>query len=184
MTIKVIGVEEIKIARLVPFPGNARRGNVSAIMDSVREFGQYRPLVCRRREGYPHMVLAGNHTLQALAGLGRQTARVELIECSDAEAGKINVADNRTADLATFDLAALAVQLESFGDDLAGTAFTAADVSKIRFGGMPEGGDADTGDDGADIYGIVVELDSEDEQAEWLGKLSAEGLRVRALMQL
>ena len=181
--IKVIGVEELEIARLVPLPGNARRGNVSVIMDSIREFGQYRPLVCRQREGYPPMVLAGNHTLQALAGLRYETARVELIECSDTEASRINVSDNRTGDLATWDDSALAAQLESFGGDYSGIGFDMAAAEKIMFGGMPSPGDAETGDDGDGSWGVVIECDTEDEQAYLLEEMTGRGLKVRALIQ-
>ena len=179
--IKVIGVQELPVDEVVPYPGNARRGNVAVIMDSVREFGQYRPLVCRARDGKPPMVLAGNHTLMALAGLGQETARCELIECSDDEARRINIADNRTADLATWDDTALAAQLASFGDDFAGTGFTAADASKIMYGAAT-GADDDAADDG-EMWGVIAECDDEQAQAELLARLDGEGFKVRALIR-
>ena len=55
-------VERIKLGDLRPLPGNARRGDVDAIVDSLRRNGQFRPLVVQRSTGY---VLGGNHTLQA-----------------------------------------------------------------------------------------------------------------------
>jgi ParB-like chromosome segregation protein Spo0J len=153
-------------------------------MDSIRQFGQYKPLVCRAREGKPPMVVAGNHTLMALAATGHATARVELIQCSDDEAKRINIADNRTADLATWDETALAAQLESFGDDYSGIGFTPEQAAKVMYGSMPEPGDADTsGDDGAGSWGVVVEVDTEAEQADLLTRLVGEGFKVRALIQ-
>jgi hypothetical protein len=183
VTVRYIGTREVPIDELVTYPGNPRRGSVPVIAESLGQLGQYRSVIVRQREGKPLMILAGNHTVQAIASNRETVARVEVIECSDDEAKRINVVDNRSAELATWDGAALAAMLTQFNDDYLATGFTAADAQKVMFGGMPEPGDADTGDDGADGWGIVIELDTEEEQAEWLGKLAGEGLRVRALIQ-
>jgi ParB-like nuclease domain len=179
--IKVLGVEEIEIDCLVPYPQNARRGNVGVIMDSIREFGQYGPLVCRAREHKPPMVLAGNHTLKALAGLGHQTARVELIECSDDEAKRIVIADNRTGDLATWDEVALAAQLESFGDDFAGTGFTLVDAEKLLFGSA--GRDEREVPEDEPAWQILIDCTDEEHQAELLTRFAEEGLACRPLIR-
>ena len=183
MTITVIGTEEAEIDTLVSYPGNARRGSLRVVRESIAALGQYRPLVVRRRDGKPDMILCGHTTRDALVAEGHATARIDVLTCSDDEARRINLIDNRSQELASWDTEALTAQLETFGDDYTATGFSVADAQKVMFGGMPEPGDADTEDDGADGWGIVIELDSEDEQAEWLGKLAGEGLRVRALMQ-
>lgn len=183
MTVRYIGTREVPIDELVTFPGNPRRGSVPVIAESLGQLGQYRSVIVRERPGKPLMILAGNHTVQAIASNRESTARVEVIECSDDEAARINIVDNRSQELATWDGAALAAMLTQFDDDYLATGFTAADASKLIYGAMPEGGDADTAEDGKAQWGIVIELDSEAEQAEWLGKLAAEGLRVRALIQ-
>lgn len=179
----MIGTEVAEIDTLVSYPGNARRGSLRVVRESIEALGQYRPLVVRRRDSKPDMILCGHTTRDALVACGYTTARIDVLTCSDDEARRVNLIDNRSQELASWDSEALTAQLATFGDDFTATGFSLADAQKVMFGGMPEPGDADTGDDGADGWGIVVELDSEAEQAQWLAKLAGEGLRVRALMQ-
>jgi ParB-like chromosome segregation protein Spo0J len=184
MTVKILGTEEIAIDELCGFPGNSRRSALPQIRESVEAHGQYRSLVVRRRTGKPDQILCGHGTRDALWAAGHTVARCELVECSDVEASKINVADNKIGDLGAWDTAALVAQLESFGDDFSGTGFSLEDAEKLFRGGMPEPGDADTGDDdGAGQWGVVVEVESEAEQADLLTRLVGEGFKVRALIQ-
>lgn len=111
----------IHVDSLMPFPGNARRGNVELLADSLSRYGQYRPLVVQR-QGL--RVLAGNHTLEAAMRLGWTHVDVGLIDCDDETAARINLLDNRSNDLAGYDTAALAAQLSAL-DDLAGTGWDA-----------------------------------------------------------
>jgi ParB-like chromosome segregation protein Spo0J len=184
MTVKVIGVEEIVIDELVGYPGNSRRGALPVVRESIETLGQYRPLVVRQRPGKPRMILCGNTTKDALVAAGYSSARCEVIECDDGEAARINLIDNRSQELATWDTAALTAQLESFGGDFSATGFSLADAEKLFRGGMPEPGDADTeDDDGEGRWGVVVEVDTEAEQADLLARLMAEGFKVSALIQ-
>lgn len=119
---------DIPLDELTPFPGNAKRGDVDVIRESLRRNGQYRSLVVREVEHGPLVVLAGNHTLQALAGEGRTVARCEVIRCDDHTARRINLADNRTADLGTYDTDALVELLSYLDDDYDGTGYTQEDI--------------------------------------------------------
>ena len=101
----------VPLTGLTLFPGNARKGDVRLILESLRTSGQYRPLIARQMpDGL--VVLAGNHTAQALALHGRgpcpasiptfstptaacglcdgrpwePSARVEVVDCDDATA--------------------------------------------------------------------------------------------------
>ena len=47
MTAEFTGVRDVPLDTLTRFPGNARRGDVTAIRESVRRNGQYRALVVR-----------------------------------------------------------------------------------------------------------------------------------------
>jgi hypothetical protein len=183
MTVKVLGTEEIGLDMVTSFPGNARRGNIRVIAESILEHGQYRSLIVRRRAGKPDQLLCGHSTRDALAACRIAVARAEIIDCDDDEARKINAVDNRSQELAEWDMDALAVQLEMFGDDLTGTGFTADDAAKIMFKGMPEPGDAPTDEDGAGAWGVVIECETEDEQVALLDELAGRGLKVRALIQ-
>src|ERR1039458_6165068 len=89
---------DVQISDLTRFPNNARRGNVEEIRKSLRRHGQYRAIVVRDT-GTELVILAGNHTRDALEAEGHTAARCEVIECSDDEARRINIADNRTGEL-------------------------------------------------------------------------------------
>ncbi|MER7487932.1 ParB/RepB/Spo0J family partition protein [Streptomyces sp. NPDC126497] len=130
MAASYLETRDVPLGDLTPFPGNARRGDVGRIAESVERNGQYRSLVVRRTGG-ALVVLAGNHTLQALQRLGHGQARCEIIECDDATATRINLVDNKSADDGDYDAEALEALLASFDDDLAGTGYDPYDVDSV-----------------------------------------------------
>lgn len=139
--IEYLETKDFPLSKLTPFPGNARQGDVDAIAESITENGQYRSLIVRRQgNGSAALtVLAGNHTMAALAQLGRKTARVEIISCDDATATKINLVDNRLPDSGGYDDAALADLLNSL-EDLGGTGYSPDDLDDLlaKIGDVPE----------------------------------------------
>lgn len=126
-----VATRDVPLDELTPYPGNAKRGDVEQIRKSLRRNGQYRSLVVREIHNGPLIVLAGNHTLQALQEEGRETARCEIVTCDDATARRINLADNRTAELGTYDSDALAELLSPIADDLEGTGFAEVDLLEL-----------------------------------------------------
>jgi len=126
-----IELRDVPVSELTPFPGNAKRGNVAMIKDSIQEHDQYRALVVRHTPDDRFVVLAGNHTLEAIKQLQRTTARCEIIACDDQTARKINLVDNRAADAGTYDDQALADILNALDGDFAGTGFDADDLTSI-----------------------------------------------------
>lgn len=187
MTVVPLGTEELPLESLELFPGNARRGSVAKIRESLQRYGQYRSLVVRAVEGR-RVILAGNHTFRGMRAEGWTDARCELIECSDDEASRINAADNRLGELPDpdtgerYDRIALAEQLASFDDDFEGTGWTAADLAAL-YGDedQDEGGDAPE-DNLQGGYGVIVECETEQQQARLLEQLDAEGFKVRAMV--
>lgn len=146
----------VPLDELRQFPGNAKRGDVPAILDSLRRNGQYRAIVVREAEGEPLTILAGNHTAQALelhgpgpcnvpvkTATGEQpcgicggkkwqpSALVGIYSCGDDTARRINLVDNRSAELGSWDRDALAELLSCMDDDLGGTGYTDADVQLL-----------------------------------------------------
>ncbi|MCX4885876.1 DNA modification methylase [Streptomyces sp. NBC_00847] len=122
---------DIPLDELTPFPGNAKRGDVDTIRTSLRRNGQYRSLVVREIPDGPLIVLAGNHTLQALTAEGHQTARCEVVLCDDATARRINLVDNKAAELGGYDNDALAELLSYMDGDLDGTGYTQDDIEAL-----------------------------------------------------
>jgi hypothetical protein len=135
-------LRDIPISSLTRFPGNARRGNVDEIRSSIRRLGQFRSLVVRDT-GSELVILAGNHTRDGLEAEGYETARCEVITCTDDEARRINLADNRLSDIAQDDGDALAELLSYLDEDYEGTGWSAEDVEKLLGEDEPEGGDPD-----------------------------------------
>jgi hypothetical protein len=127
MTMKYVTTRQVPLSQLEPYPGNARRGDLAKIRESLRSNGQYRSLIVRSTGEKQYTVLAGNNTLQALTAEGTAKARCEVIECDDAEALRINLVDNRTADAGSYDDEALAALLRDL-DDYTGTGYTADDT--------------------------------------------------------
>lgn len=188
MTVVHLETADVDLADLKLYPGNPRRGNVNEIRKSLRRLGQYRSLVVRV-DGLERVILAGNHTSKAMALEGWTTARAELVECSDDEAERINLGDNRIGELPDpdsgerYDRDALAESLERLGGDYEGTGWTEEDLAAL-YGDDEDGdggGDADE-DDIPAAFGVIVECDTEQQQARLLTQLDGEGFRVRALV--
>ena len=84
--------------------GNPRRGGGAACKRSLSRFGQRKPIVVRE-DG---TVEAGNTTLKAALELGWSELAAVAFGDDDATAKAFALADNRTSELGSFDLAALA----------------------------------------------------------------------------
>lgn len=130
-TATYLATRDLPLDELTPFPGNAKRGDVDAIRASLRRNGQYRSLVVREIENGPLIVLAGNHTMRALEAEGHTRARCEIVTCDDATARRINLADNRTAELGTYDDDALAELITALDGDYDGTGYAQDDIDAI-----------------------------------------------------
>lgn len=116
------------IDTLLPYPGNARLHDDDLLAESLARNGQYRPVLVQTAT---RRIIAGNGTTNAALSLGWTHVAVQWLDCTDAEALRINVVDNRAGDKGRNDLGDLALQLEQLGDDLAGSGFTDDDLASI-----------------------------------------------------
>lgn len=120
-----LSTELVPVDQLTTHPRNPRTGNVQAIAESLSVNGQYRPIVVSS----DWVILAGNHTYLAARQLGwDRIAAVQLPwDSQSPEAARVMVADNRTADLGSYDSAAMLALLDDLleaGDTaLAGTGY-------------------------------------------------------------
>jgi ParB-like chromosome segregation protein Spo0J len=124
----------VPIADLTPHPSNPRQGNVDMIKKSLRELGQFRPIVVNAgtKTGRPLEILAGHHLVRAAAELDWGAVQVTLIDVGDVAATKILLADNRTSDMATYDDRLLAEVVASIREDLEGTGYTEEDLAAME----------------------------------------------------
>lgn len=122
----------VELTTLNPLPGNPRKGDVEAVKKSYAQFGQRKPIVARRQD---RTVIAGNHQLAAATSLGWSHIAVVWTDDDDATAKAFALADNRTADLGTYDdlLAALLADVQASGDAdlLAATGYQGDDLDKL-----------------------------------------------------
>jgi len=105
-------------------PANVRRHsrrNIDAIKASLKRFGQVKPIVVDSKG----VVRAGNGTLQAAVDLGWSEVWVIETKLDGAEATAYAIADNRTGELAEWDLESLGKTLVALNEDggLAGTGY-------------------------------------------------------------
>lgn len=125
------------IADLHPLPGNPRRGDVAAVARSYERFGQRKPVVATP-DG---TVIAGNHQLAAAVSLGWTHIAVVRVTDDDATAKAYALADNRTADLGTYDNTELLALIESVAEQDAelvlDAGYTPDDIARIERGSNP-----------------------------------------------
>lgn len=130
----------VPIATLAPDPANVRthpERNVQAIRASLMRFGQQKPVVCDSHG----IVRAGNGTLDAARSLGwTHLARV-VTSLEGSEATAYSIADNRTSDLAAWDVESLVAQLQALEAD-------AIDPATLGFDGEDIAGLMDASQDG------------------------------------
>jgi ParB-like chromosome segregation protein Spo0J len=118
-----VDAEQVPIGSIRPHPGNARRGNVAVITESLRTNSQYKPILVHRPTGH---ILAGTHTWKAARKLGWASIGVTFTDCTEAQAVQIMLADNRASDAGYTDPAA-AFELAAGLPDLLGTGYTQED---------------------------------------------------------
>lgn len=122
-------IETVPVDSLIQHPGNARRGDVAAIAESLDENFQFTPIVVQRSTRH---ILSGNHTVQAAQRLGWTEIDVTFVDVSDDRALRILLAANRTADRATTDDESLAELLGLLQENFAGTGYTQDDLDNIQ----------------------------------------------------
>ena len=130
-----MNIKKIKIDTLLEYPGNARKGNVGILVESLKVNGQYRPIIVQKSTNY---VLAGNHLLKAANRLEWDEIDAVVIDVDDERALKIVLADNRTADLGEYDHDLLHSLLKVL-EDFAGTGYSIQDIDELeKLGGAPK----------------------------------------------
>lgn len=120
-----------RVADLLADPANLRvhpERNIRAIQAALSEFGQQKPIVVDSKD----IVIAGNGTLEAADRLGWEEIDVVVSTLDALRARAYGIADNRTAEFASWDMQALAESLPAVDVTLLpAVGFTQAEVDKI-----------------------------------------------------
>lgn len=120
----------IPIDSVAPFPGNPREGDVGAIAESLRRFGQQKPIVVQESSRY---IVAGNHLWRAAKALGWDEIAANVAEMDDRTAEAYLIADNRTSELGSYDEDLLGDLLRKIATEgnLKGTGYDGDDVDEF-----------------------------------------------------
>ena len=171
----------VPIDSVFPDPDNFRvhsERNLSAIAASLERFGQRKSIVVNSRN---MTVEAGNGTLEAAKALGWEWIAVSHEDDDAVSAAGFGIADNRSAELATWNYAGLGEQLErlrSGGVDVGDLGFDEHEVKALLDGMTPsaEGLDPDAIDgytEEEDTYLIKVDGVTAAEKDEVLGVIGS-----------
>jgi ParB-like chromosome segregation protein Spo0J len=128
-------IETLRIADLTLDPNNARQHdakNLKAIEGSLTQFGQRKPIVITEAG----VIVAGNGTVTAAKSLGWETIDAVRVpaDWTHDQVKAFALADNRTAELATWDIHVLDEQLwelEEFGTDVKELGFESRMVEEV-----------------------------------------------------
>ncbi len=113
---------------LIPLPDNSRHGDIPALAESLRRFGQRKPIVI---DG-DRVIIAGNHIYQAAALLeATEIAAVSAEDLSAEDRRAYVLADNRLSDLGGYDVELLSAQLAAAAEDAAGLLGTGYDADDL-----------------------------------------------------
>lgn len=167
----------VPIADLVPDPENAREhnaDNIRAIAASLRKFGQLKPIIAHRET---HRIEAGNGTLRAAQSLGWTELAVVWVDHDQASATGFAIADNRTAELATWNvetLMALAEEMETSLPDLYEDLLLAELVTR-----QPEDDAEPVEQDAGPTFVALVECADSEDLKRFTKRMEREGRTVR-----
>ena len=176
--------ELIPISDLTSDPSNVRKHgnrNLGAIKASLVAFGQQKPIVVDQR----NVVIAGNGTLAAAIELEWEEIAVVRTELDPSQATAFAIADNRTAELAEWDEDALARQLAGLQNDeeldhLA-TGFTDEEIEALIGKDLPDDPKEKEELDYKEMFTIMVECESEEQQEQCFEMLEKEGYKCRVM---
>ncbi len=126
----------VPIDSIKPDPRNARRHsqpNLDVIKRSLQTYGQRKPIVVNKRT---MTIEAGSGLWQAAKALGWQEIAAVFVDDDGETAKAFGVMDNRSAELAEWNLPnlqALISELDGVGFDTEATGFTDAELAALDF---------------------------------------------------
>jgi ParB-like chromosome segregation protein Spo0J len=128
-------VGKVPLSELKPYPGNPNEGDIGLIATLLKMHGQTRPIIVSTRTNH---ILAGNHVARAAESLGWTHIGVAWVDVDSDGEKRIVLADNRTAQLSSYDLQDLGNLIASVGaSKIEGTGYTLADLDDIILGRSP-----------------------------------------------
>ncbi len=127
----------VPIGSLKPHPQNPNRGDVDAIADSIDELGYFGAVLAQIEHddgSESRTIIAGEHRWRAAQDVGAETIPVLWHRCTDNEAKKVVLGDNRFTRLGVVDdrlVHRLLTELVDDNESLAGTGYDDDDFEDL-----------------------------------------------------
>lgn len=188
------GTYDVAIDALHPSDDNPRTisdadfEHLQRLIETDPEFMEARPVIAVP-DGE---IVAGHMRWSASKELGRETVRCYVKDLSPQKKREWKVRDNTNlGDWVPDELAALvAAQRDDDGSDLEALGLRERETTKLLAAHDDVPVDPDAGSNGggggggeeAEVWGVIVECDTEEAQVELLDRLAEEGFEVRALI--
>ena len=173
-------VEYVPIASLKPWAKNPRLNDetVDSIVKSIEKFGYTNPVLVRRAD---NRIIAGHTRVKALKQIGETVAPVIFMDIGKTDADLYALFDNKSTENTAWDppkLSELFVDLKDIGADIELTGFSLSEIS----GYSGELGDRENKREYPDeMYAVVVECESEEQQKEFYEEQLAKGRKCRLM---
>ena len=169
-------IVEKKLADIKPYEKNPRKNDnaVDEVANSIKEFGFKVPIVIDK----DNVIVCGHTRYKASKKLG-----LEVVPCvvaddlTEEQIKAYRLADNKVSELAEWDIDLLGEELEDIFD---------IDMSDFGFDLLEDEPTApterkDLSDKVGETYEVIIECDSEEQQAEIYERVRKEGLSCRVL---
>jgi len=173
-------VEYVPIASLKPWAKNPRLNDetVDSIVKSIEKFGYTNPVLVRRAD---NRIIAGHTRVKALTKIGETVAPVIFMDIGKTDADLYALFDNKSTENTAWDppkLSELFIDLKEMGADIELTGFSLSEIS----GYSGELNDRENKIEYPDeMYAVVVECESEEQQKEFYEEQLAKGRKCRLM---
>lgn len=179
-------IQRVKLSELKHDKKNARRHderNVEEIKRSLQEFGQHRPFVVQRGT---NKVIVGNGMLDAMLALGMTEGDAYIVDDDEETSIRRALADNRTGELASWDMAVLKDLFQDMGPDVDVPGWNTDEIEGL-FCASHVSGDADftptppAEDNYEQKYGVIVMCEGPAEQEATYNRLAGLGYECKVV---
>ena len=169
-------VEQVPLDALKPYDGNAKKhtnAQISAVENSIKEFGFKNPILAWHNEGGVPEIVAGHGRAIAAKNLGMENVPVIFVDdLTDAQRRALSLVDNQTTMMTGWDNDQLNYELETLEFDF--------NMGDFGFN-VEDGEDIDISGKFSESYAVAIDCDSEDELQSVYDKLTGEGYNCRIL---